>query len=122
MEKTLQLERACLSIGAVVTQLQLIVAMLSYGPSAANSSNFWKEPGNPDLPLQNTLSFFFFFKWDQLILLQILSGQFWPMYLQLLMTSVLKNADQILASLPLACVILSMSLNLSVPSFHDYQY
>ena len=66
--------------------------------------------------------FFFFFKWDQLILLQILSGQFWPMYLQLLMTSVLKNADQILASLPLACVILSMSLNLSVPSFHDYQY
>ena len=26
MEKTLQLERACLSIGAVVTQLQLIVA------------------------------------------------------------------------------------------------
>lgn len=102
MEKTLQLERACLSIGAVVTQLQLIVAMLSYGPSAANSSNFWKEPGNLDLPLQNTI--FFFFKWDQLILLQILSGQFWPMYHQLLMTSVLKNADQILASLPLACV------------------
>ena len=42
-------------IGAVFTQLQLIVAMVSYGLSAANSSNFWKEPGNLDLPLQNTL-------------------------------------------------------------------
>lgn len=57
-----------------------------------------------------------------LILLQILSGQFWPMYHQLLTTSAVKNTDQILASLPLACVILNMSLNLSVPSFHDYQF